>query len=295
MTGLVLALKVVRWLPLWVIRGIAATLAWVAWLARAKAARRLEGNLERVTGLEGRRLRALTRRGMASAARYYAELFELPRLSGKAIDARVRAVDDHIPRAVLERDGRMIAALSHSGNWDLTGAWSCRNLASVTAVAEVLEPRAAFEEFVRLREDLGMTILGHEGSQTFRHLIRATRDSGGVIALVADRDLSGTGIEATMWGHGVRVAPGPASLAVATGSTLVPAMVHYERLTGRRRRMARSRWGIVITFGPALAPPADASRADVSEVTEAWVQFLATQIAAHPEDWHMLQRFGWTS
>lgn len=295
MNALVTAMKVARWLPLWCIRAVAGTLAWAAWLTRAKAARRLEDNLARVTGQRGRALRSLSRSGMASAARYYAELFELPRLSGEAIDARVRCGRLEVPRGVLDRDGRVIVVLSHSGNWDLTGAFACRNLAPVTSVAEVLEPRSAFDEFVALREDLGMTIIGHEGTRTFRHLIRATRERGGVIALLADRHLSGGGVETTMWGQGVRVAPGPAALAAATGAILVPVMVHYERLTGARRRLARSRWGIVLTFGPEIDPAPGGLKSDVDSITHAWADFMAGQIAAHPEDWHMLQRFGWTS
>ena len=38
---------------------------------------------------------------------------------------------------------------------------------------------------------------------------------GGVVRLLTDRDLSGTGIEVEMWGHRVRVAPGPAAFAIA--------------------------------------------------------------------------------
>lgn len=295
MTALVLALRWSRWLPLWMIRAGAGALAWYAWATRAKAARRLEANLARVTGAEGTALRRLTRRGMASAARYYAELFELPRMTGEAIDARVRAIDIAHVQGILDRDGRVIAVLSHSGNWDLAGAFSHRRLAPVTSVAEVLEPRAAFDEFVRLREELGMTILGHQGSSTFRELIKATRSAGGVIALLADRDMSGSGVPVHMWGHDVHVAAGPSALAVATHTAVVPVMVHYERLSGQRRRRARSRWGIVVTFGAPIEPRPDAGGEQVGEITAAWVQFLADQIAAHPEDWHMLQRFGWTS
>jgi KDO2-lipid IV(A) lauroyltransferase len=232
---------------------------------------------------------------MASAARYYAELFELPRMSREVIDARARTVDMDGARELIERDGRIITALSHSGNWDLTGAFACRHLAAGTAVAEVLEPRAAFEQFVAIREGLGMTILGSEGSSTFRRLITMTRDKGGVIALVADRDMSGSGVPVQMWGHGAKVAAGPAALAVATRTAVVPVMVHYERLSGQRRRRARSRWGIVLTFGTPIEVRADAGREQVGEITARWVEFMEAQIAAHPEDWHMLQRFGWTS
>src|SRR5690606_10374140 len=128
----------------------------------------------------------------------------------------------------------------------------CRNLATVRTVAEVLEPRKVFDEFVAFREALGMTVLGHEGSSTFRQLIRIAKNDGGVIALLADRDLSGDGVQVEMWGHRVRVAPGPAALALATDTDLYPLSAHYERLHGARRRAARSKWGSVMVFGPKV-------------------------------------------
>ncbi|WP_296667782.1 phosphatidylinositol mannoside acyltransferase [Demequina sp.] len=294
MNGLLLAFRASRYVPVSLIRAGAWTGTMVQWSRRAKPARRLEDNLHRVTGLEGDELRALSRRGMASAARYYAETFELSRLTGPVIDARVRMVNADAVIARIAKDGRIVIALSHSGNWDIVGAYACRHLAPVVSVAEVLKPRELFDEFVALREAVGMRILGHEGGSTFRELIRIARTDGGLLCLVADRDLSGSGVEVEMFGHGVKVAPGPAALAAATGTGLVPVMVHYERLRGRARRAARSKWGIVMTFGE-IVEPADAPADDrIGHLTRAWVQFMGEAISRHPEDWHMLQRFGWT-
>ncbi len=294
MNGMLLAFRASRYAP----RSLTRVLLWAGfdaqWRRRAKPARRLEDNLHRVTGLEGAELRALSRAGMASAARYYAETFELGRMTDRVVDARVRVEDPHGARARVAADGTAVLALSHSGNWDLVGAYACRHIAPVTSVAEILKPREVFDEFVALREKVGMTILGHEGGSTFRELIRLGKRQGGLMCLLADRDLSGSGIEVDMWGHGVKVAPGPAALAVAIGAPLIPVHVYYERLHGRRRLAARSRWGVVLHFGPASLPDDAPAEDRVGHLTRAWVQFLAAEIARHPQDWHMLQRFGWT-
>jgi KDO2-lipid IV(A) lauroyltransferase len=232
---------------------------------------------------------------MGSAARYYAEILELPRVSGDTIDARVRFANPEAVREALRTHGHTVVALSHSGNWDLIGAYACRHLAPVTSVAEILRPRSVFDEFVAFREKLGMTIVGHEGSTTFRELIRLAKSQGGVIALVADRDMSGSGLPVTMWGHEVKVAAGPAALAVSTSSTLFGVMIHYERLRGARRRQARSRWGIVATFSEPILAPEGSTRDQVTSMTDSWVGFIEDAIAQHPQDWHMLQRFGWVS
>ena len=293
MKAFVVAWRVSRFLPIWLIRVVAGFGAWVAWLLRGKGVARLEDNLRRVTKLEGRALRRLSRRGMASAARYYAELLELPRMKGPVIDARVRMIGEKEAQVALEDPGRMIPILGHSGNWDMVGAFTCRNLGPITTVAEILEPRKVFDEFVAFRESLGMTIIGHEGSSTFRKLIAAAKERGGVLALLADRDMSGSGIPVDMWGHSVKVAPGPAALALATKTPAFPLNVWYERLRGKKRRAAKSKWGTVMDFGPIVAVPSGPKDKAAVAMTQEWASFLADGIAAHPEDWHMIERFGW--
>ncbi len=293
MKALVFAWRVSRFVPVWFIRVCAGAGTWVAWLRHGKGVRRLEENLHRVTNLEGRELRRLSRRSMASTARYYAEILELPRMKGSTIDARVRMIGEKDAQAALDDPGRMIPVLGHSGNWDLVGAFTCRNLGPITTVAEVLEPRKVFDEFVAFREGLGMTIIGHEGSSTFRQLILAAKERGGVLALLADRDMSGSGIPVDMWGHTVRVAPGPAALALATDTPLFPLSAYYERLRGKARRAAKSKWGTVMDFGPMVAVPSGPKKRATVTMTQAWASFLADGIARHPEDWHMIERFGW--
>jgi KDO2-lipid IV(A) lauroyltransferase len=291
--GFLVAMRVSRYFPVWLIRLVAGFGSWVAWLRRGKGVTRLEDNYHRVTGLEGREIRRLSRRGMSSAGRYYAEVLELPRMTGEQIDARMRVVGIEESRAAMDAAGRMCVALGHSGNWDLVGAWTCRNLGTVRTVAEILKPRDVFDEFVRLREGVGMTVLGFEGGGTFRQLMSIALRDGGVVALLSDRDLSGTGIEVEMWGRKVRVAPGPAAFAIATHTTLAVLYARYERIYGRRRWTAGSRWGSVMEFGGVIPVPDGTKAEQIAQMSQAWATILADNIATYPEDWHMLQRFGW--
>jgi len=264
-----------------------------AWATKAKPARRLEVNLARVTGMQGRQLRRLTRQGMASVARYYAETFEMSRLSTTQLDARVRMVGFDDIREHLVDDRGTVAVLGHLGNWDLVGAYACRHIIHVTAVAEVLKPQEVFDEFVALRQQWGLSILGHEGGATFRELLRVAKAKRTLVCLLADRDLSGSGITVQMWGQQVKVAPGPAALAQAVKTDIVPVLIRYERLTGKRRRTARSRWGVVMHFGQALRPEDFTGEDRLAQMTQAWASQMADFIATYPQDWHMLQRFGW--
>ena len=59
-----------------------------------------------------------------------------------------------------------------------------------------MEPPALFERFVSLREGLGMEIIGvAKGESVFSTLIERVRGRSVIVPLLADRDISGSGIE----------------------------------------------------------------------------------------------------
>lgn len=288
-----LASSGVQHLPEPVARGLFSLVADAVWALRAGGVEQLERNLARVRpGLDRRALRRLSRRGMRAYLRYYCEAFQLPRLSEDQVRARVRVIGDGAVRETLAGGRSVVCALGHNGNWDLAGAWGAKNLGSVVTVAEHLEPEEVFQGFLDFRTALGMTIIPFDkGSGVFRQLIRHARTSASMVPLLADRDLTATGVEVDLLGHRARVAPGPAALALATGLPLHPTMIRHERLTGARRRAAGSRWGIVIEFLPRVDRGTDDGEAapDVATLTQRWVDALGARIREHPADWHMLQ------
>jgi phosphatidylinositol dimannoside acyltransferase len=283
----------VEHLPEPVARALFTAAADLAWALRLGGTTQLERNLQRVRpGLDRRALRRLSRDGLRAYLRYYCEAFQLPRLTEDQVRARVRVVGDAAVRETLAEGRSVVCALGHVGNWDLAGAWGTKNLAPVVTVAEHLEPEEIFQGFLDFRTGLGMTIIPFEkNGGVFRQLIRHARTSASMIPLLADRDLTATGVEVDLFGHRARVAPGPAALALATGLPLHPTMIRHERLSGPRRAAAASRWGIVIEFLPPVDLPADDGGApDVATLTQRWVDALAARIREHPADWHMLQR-----
>lgn len=264
------------------------------WLLHGGGVRQLEANLRRVRPhASPRELRALSRAGMRSYFRYFAEAFAMSGLTPEQIAARVRPVAIEEVEKALAADQPVVMALGHMGNWDLAGAWGTVALAPVTTVAERLKPEELFQEFLEFRRGIGLTIIPLSGDGgVFRQLLRAARGPRGIIPLLADRDLSARGgVEVELFGTRARVAAGPASLAIATGAPLVAVTISYERLRGERRRAARSPWGIVIEFHPFVPVPQQGSSSEkVAAMTQAWVDDLADGIARAPQDWHMLQK-----
>ena len=252
----------------------------------------LERNLERILPAPAgpRQVRRASRRAMRSYMRYFYEAFALAGMSEEQILARVRA--DVPPQVSADlRRGSIVVAMSHTGNWDLAGAWACRRLATVLTVAERLEPADLFDQFVAFRERLGMRILGQgRGERVFDRLVAAAQDGGPyVIPLLADRDLSASGVEVDLCGRTARFAAGRAALPQRLDLPLYIGGMHYEALAGERRRAAGSRWGLVLTLREAPRPPGPSGRELVVAHTRAWAAVMGPLLAEHAVDWHMLQ------
>lgn len=260
------------------------------WWRRGAGVRRLEANLRRVLPeAPDAVIRRTSRAGMRSYMRYYREAFTLAHLDHDTIRARVRTMGADAVRHELTNGRSPVLALGHLGNWDLAGAWAALDLAPALTVAERLQPPELFDEFLAFRTSIGIEILALGDAGVFRTLSRAAAAPGRVIPLLADRDLTASGVEVDLFGQRARVAPGPAALAVATNAPLFAVVISYERLRGTRRRAARSPWGLVLDFRPVAVP--EVPRAErVVATTQAWLDVLADGIREHPEDWHMLQR-----
>jgi len=281
--------RLVRWLPERLAYLTFSLVAEFIWLRQGNGVRQLEANLARVVpGSSARKLKSLSRKAMHSYMRYYCDVSRLPDWSPEQILATCRAEGDENVRACFAEGRGVVAALSHSGNWDHAGAWSTLALAPVTTVAERLRPEEVYQRFLTVRQQLGMEILPLTGGgdHVFGLLVRRLR-KGGFVPLLADRDLTATGVPITLFGETARMATGPASLALVTGAALHPVSIHYERLPAE----APARWGTVVHFHPEVTAPTEGGRAEhLAAMTQACADALAAGIADHPQDWHMMQR-----
>lgn len=131
-------------------------------------------------------------------------------------------------------------------------------MAPVTTVAERLRPDEVYQRFLTIRQQLGMEILPMGGSgggvDVFGLLVRRLR-KGGFVPLLADRDLTATGVPITLLarprrmaagaglagpGHRRRAAPGLDPLRAAPGGFAGPL---GDRGALPPRGAAAGRWG----------------------------------------------------
>jgi phosphatidylinositol dimannoside acyltransferase len=278
--------SVVRGMPEWMARRQFDAAADAVWLRSGRSVQRLQSNLARVVPDAGERgLRLLTREAVRSYLRYWCEVFQLPRMTIEEILARVDVTGDPILRGAVAAGKGMILSLPHMGNWDLAGAWLTGTGVPFTTVAERLKPESLFTRFVEFRESLGMEVIPLTGGDGPPFAILADRlRSGGVLCLLGDRDLTATGVDVDFFGSPARMPAGPAALAHDTGAALLPVTLWFPD---------RRRWGMQIH--EQVHVPADGDRdAKVRAMTQTVAGVFQTAIAAHPQDWHMLQRV-WTA
>jgi KDO2-lipid IV(A) lauroyltransferase len=291
-------------------RGLFAFGADIAWRRQGAGVQVLEGNLVRVlrtidgssptsgyggivaaeqtgesgsAGVDGGALRDLSRQVMRSYARYYAETFRLQAIPPQTILKGFHVNQDAIDRALeYMKNGRgVIFALPHMGDFELAGLWvTLSGAGSFTTVVERLKPESVFQKFLKFRESLGMEVLPTTGGpHPFGVMARRLRD-GKMVCIVADRDLSDTGVEVDFFGEKALMPSGPAGLAVQTGAALMPVSCWFE---------GESEWSAHV-FDEIPVPETGTRSEKVAAMTQAMATVFERGISEHPEDWHMLQK-----
>jgi lauroyl/myristoyl acyltransferase len=220
-------------------------------------------------------VQASTRAAFRSYARYWFDTFHITTWSDQRVrDAFEIHGFEHL-RDPIERGEGVIAVLPHLGNWDAAGRAMTAYGIRVMAVAEELRPPRLFDLFVRTRERMGMRVVGH--GRVGRELTSALA-AGVVVALVADRDLSGRGVEVEMFGALRRLPVGPAMLALATGAPIVTADVYQTR----------DGWSLTFRPLPDVVRTGE-RRADVTTISREIGLAFERAISAAPEEWHLFQ------
>ncbi len=241
--------------------------------------RQLRANLSRVVPQAGEKeLDELVRQSLRSYARYWREAFRLPSMDLKAVYATCDSLvsgQENLDAALAQGTGAVVA-LPHSGNWDMAGVWLVGHSGTFATVAERLKPESLYRRFIDFRETLGFEVLPLTGGDRAPVKVLSERlRENKVVCLLADRDLTATGVPVTFFGEQTMMPAGPAHLAATTGAALLPVGLWFTE----------DGWAF------RIHPPIRVSgTAQVPVATQALADIFAADIAAHPADWHMMQK-----
>ena len=234
-----------------------------------------ERHMRRVLGEEAD-VKAAAKAVMVSYGRYWTEAFWVR--ARRVPELRRHTKVDGLERLVAARDAGkgMIFALPHVGNWEVAAPVAVVEGIRVAAVAERLANQRITDWFTSMRGDYGIEIVLATGSgEVMRRLEEMVANNKGV-ALLADRDLNGRGVEVEFFGEKTTLPAGPATLAIRTGAPLFPVGTYFE--DGGHR--------VVIT---SPIPVPDGTRAEqVQSMTQELAHRLEKLISAAPYQWHLV-------
>lgn len=270
-------------LPEKVSRRIFDFFAWLTWARRTNGVKQLELNLSRVLELDpsDSKIRQISRANLRNYMRYYCEIFLLPKWTSSEIESMVEVRNDQPVREKLMQGG-VILALPHTGNWDFAGAWAANSFGSLCTVAERLRPEGVFQKFLKMRQEKGLTVIALVGQGSPYEFLKENLLRGMPAALLGDRDVAGSGMSNTFFGHPAKLPIGPAMLALDTGLPLFTCATWFS---GDK---------LVIEFDQELEfEQAPTSGRDLiisaQKLTGKLLERFEYHIRNHPEAWHQMQ------
>jgi KDO2-lipid IV(A) lauroyltransferase len=264
-------------LPEPMMRRLGHAAGWIAsFIARDRFAMAMR-HQRRVLG-PGHDVRRSARRVFGYYGRYWAETFWMRPRRRDAVLARTRLDGiEHLHAAVRSGKG-VVLALPHMGNWEIAGLRAADEDARVLAVAEELGNERIVEWFIAMRRMMSIdVVIARKGGTVTRDLLQRLRE-GGVIALLCDRDIKGTGVPVEFFGEETTLPAGPIALADRTGAILLPVGTYFAKGAGH-----------VFEVNEPLEIP---ELEDQDERIAAGVRRLAgvveEVIRRAPEQWHLI-------
>jgi phosphatidylinositol dimannoside acyltransferase len=214
---------------------------------------------------------------MESYGRYWAEALWARdrRVSGMLATTEVEGLE-HI-LAARDRGKGMVYGLPHMGNWEAAAPVAVTEGVPVVAVAEQLKNRRITDWFTEMRAKFGIEIVLATGRVEVMRRLEAALAANKAVALLADRDLRGRGVEVSFFGEQTTLPPGPATLAIKMDAPLLPVACYFNG-SGHR-----------VVVRPAIPVPDGESRSEqVREMTQTLAFEMEKLIRQAPHQWHLV-------
>ncbi len=273
--------RVIRPLPRWMVRFLGVVGGHIMWATQPTARQTSRRHAARVRHgdpqLVSRTDRRVARKRFASYGRYFLETFWLD--ADRQLDILDRFElegEEYLTDALAQGSGAVLA-VAHIGNWDYAAIYPLSLGAPIVAVAEDLADGQLTDWFINMRAEAGIEIVLADGTKgSFLRLVRAVK-SGRVVALLCDRDISGTGVPVSFFGEETHLPAGPVVLAAAAAAPVLPVVCYFTR-SGHRF---------------VVDAPLEFSKDDVGDALSGSMQQVVDRleplIRRAPEQWHVLQ------
>lgn len=272
-----LSLPVLGRLRRWAYPSAALVAPGALWHGRTRS--RLRRNFAPLCGGDMRRASTASARALANVAQYYVDLGSF-RYRDFARLERDHLTIEHLERsAVLDRPGPRLIVAAHTAGTELAlRALLPRGYAFTGLVEPVSNPRLSRFLLDWRRAAGGQFFEADLGG--VRQCLAALR-AGGLVTLVADRDIQGTGVCVEFFGRRVRFPRGPWDLAARTGAPVLPLLCARVRADHIR-----------VVIGEPISVEGGRDReAAVAAAAQQWAGVLERFLAADPGQWMVMEDF----
>ena len=273
----VAATLVMRVVP---VRVVYRVVGWATPLALQVFARghlkRATDNMRQVLGphVDPREPSRVTRAAFANYARYMVDLVRMPHLKPRELIDSISVVGwENVDTAYAYGKG-VVFATGHIGNWDMAGATFAARGRPVSALVETLKPARWNERVQRTRIAAGVKAIPIEHG--LRDMIATLRKREGLAVLV-DRPSGDEGVPVTFFGRRTRVPGGAATLALRTGSPVVPAALVRDPHGP----------GYLAHIGPPILGEQGDDATVVMQRIMSWLEGI---IRRYPDQWFMFRQ-----
>jgi KDO2-lipid IV(A) lauroyltransferase len=261
--------------------GIANIVGTGAYYFRHEARRDVTDNMRRVMGpnASNREVRRAAREVFRNATRYYADLLHVPRLDPETFYREQLDLEGEEYLRDAQESGRGAVVVSaHFGSPEMAVQGLAAAGFSIYALTEPLDP-PAMSDFIHWLRSRHGHIYRTISFGSIKEAIQRLKH-GGLVAVLFDRDVAGTGVPMQFCGAETRIPLGAIELALRTGADIIPAWA----------------WRIDdFRFHARIGPPLEIVHTgdfdrDVRANAERLLALFEGHLRAYPGQWAVLER-----
>jgi KDO2-lipid IV(A) lauroyltransferase len=279
--------KIASWLPdgfLWRLADLAGSISYRVSRSRRDRARR---NLRRVVEWmaanevgpedvrkaddDDRAIEGLVRSLFRHHARYYAEEARAPRVNSRFFDERVDVDTPDEVKAAFTSAGPMVMVTLHFGPIEMPAFYAAERLGTIVAPMETVGNQRIQNYLVRTRRVVGLQLVTIEEAAS---ALPAALRRGLTVGIVADRDVTGGGIEVRLFGAAAKIPVGPVLLSMQFGAPMY---------VGGMRRSTKGRYRAKLYRLPE--PGGTSKRERLHAMAQAEADLFEKIIADAPDQW----------
>ncbi len=263
----------------WFFYPLAFPVGLATWQLRPSIRRNLTRNLLPLCDGNRRRARRSAVEVLRNVGLYWVDLASLSRRDLNRFEREHLAIEHAERLEILGRKGPLLIVSAHTGNPELVVQALTRPDRPYLALVEALRS-PGIARYMRNLRGSSRARLVEADFRGIRAAVEALRE-GGVVGVLADRDIQGTGICTTLLGRKVRLPAGPWELARRTGATVLPVFAS--------RRSVQDH---AVTVGePFCVPATPAQRGDIEIAVHRWAGMLEQHLQRVPGQWTVLEDF----